>query len=163
MSWLSDHVHKNLILTNLLYMDVSQNCILPELLAFNQIREQSLLIWGAPVPELNPILEGPKIKCNTVIPIDHSLTGLELQLDLSMDIYWPKKGHVKLILWAAWHFVQKSSLFNEYTASLEFQTHGHHLLKKCFFLFHCISSIKIHDLVEMKEIYAIITLDDAGG
>ena len=24
-------------------------------------------------------------------------------------------------------------------------------------------SVKIHDLVEMKEIYAIITLEDAGG
>ena len=25
------------------------------------------------------------------------------------------------------------------------------------------SSVKIHDLAEMKEIYAIITLEDAGG
>jgi len=34
---------------------------------------------------------------------------------------------------------------------------------KCKVLFCLDLSIKIHDLVEMKEIYAIITVEDAGG
>ena len=34
------------------------------------------------------------------------------------------------------------------------------LLKVAIWVF---SSIKIHDLAEMKEIYAIITIEDAGG